>query len=103
LNTLDVGTNRLISEGFDIVVVFYYSKLKLYKALIQSVPSYGSEAWATTTDEMNALRIFERKIVRKINEPIKEGERRRRRTDKELKDILLGADTVKLIKCPRLM
>jgi hypothetical protein len=51
-----------------------------------------------TSEEMNALRIFERKIVRRIYGSINEGERWRIRTNKEIEDILEGADIVKFIK-----
>jgi hypothetical protein len=51
---------------------------------------------------MNALRIFERKIVRRIHGPINEGESWRIRTSKEIEDILEGADFVKFIKSLRL-
>jgi hypothetical protein len=51
---------------------------------------------------MNALRIFERKIVRRIYGPINEGESWRIRTNKEIEDILEGADIVKFIKSLRL-
>jgi hypothetical protein len=51
---------------------------------------------------MNALRIFERKIVRKIYGPINEGESWKIRTNKEIEDKLEGADTVKFIKSLRL-
>jgi hypothetical protein len=50
---------------------------------------------------MNALRIFERKIVRRICGPINEGESWRIRTHKEIEDILEGADIVKFIKSLR--
>jgi hypothetical protein len=50
------------------------TKLKIYKTLIQPFLSYGSEAWTVTSEEMNALRVFKRKIVRKIYGPINEGE-----------------------------
>jgi hypothetical protein len=51
-----------------------------------------------TSEEMNALRIFERKIVRKIYGPINEGESWRIRTNKEIEFILEGAEIVKFIK-----
>jgi hypothetical protein len=60
--------------------------------------NYGSEVWTMTSEEMNALTIFRRKIVRRIYGPINEGESWRIRTNKEIKDILEGADIVKLIK-----
>jgi hypothetical protein len=41
--------------------------------LIRPTLSYWSEAWTVTSDEMNAVRIFERKIVRRIYGPINEG------------------------------
>jgi hypothetical protein len=55
-----------------------------------------------TLEKMNVLRIFERKIVRRIYGPINEGESWRIRTDKEIEDILEGADIVKFIKYLRL-
>jgi hypothetical protein len=77
------------------------TKLKIYKTLMRSILSYESEAWALTSEEMNALRIFERKIVRRICGSINEGESWRVRTNKEIEDILEGADIVKLIKSLR--
>jgi hypothetical protein len=55
-----------------------------------------------TSEEMNALRIFERKIVRRIYGPINEGESWRITINKEIEDILEGADIVKCIKSLRL-
>jgi hypothetical protein len=55
-----------------------------------------------TSEEMNAVRIFERKIVRRIYGPINEGESWRIITNKGIEDILEGADIVKFIKSFRL-
>jgi hypothetical protein len=41
------------------------TKLKSCKTLIRPKQTYRSEAWAKTTDETNALRIFKRKMIRK--------------------------------------
>jgi hypothetical protein len=51
---------------------------------------------------MNILRISVRKIIRKIYGPIKEGDSWRIRMNKEIKDILQGADIVKLTKSSRI-
>lgn len=52
--------------------------------------TYGSQAGTMTINEMNTLRVFEWKIVRKIHEHIKEGESWRIRTNKEIKNTLQG-------------
>jgi hypothetical protein len=56
--------------------------------------TYGSKTWEMTIKEMNTLRIFERKIVRKIYELVKEGEPWRIRTNKEIKNTLQRQDIV---------
>jgi len=42
------------------------SKLKIYKSLIRPVMTYGCEAWTLTDRDEQHLRIFERRILRKI-------------------------------------
>jgi hypothetical protein len=78
------------------------TKLKMDKTLIRPILSYGSETWTLTIEEMNSLRISERKIIRKIYEPIKEGDSWRIRKNKEITYILQGADIVKFIKSSRI-
>jgi hypothetical protein len=51
-----------------------------------------------TSEETNSRRTFERKIVRRIYGSINEGESWRIRTNREIEDILEGADIVKFIK-----
>jgi hypothetical protein len=41
-------------------------KLKIHKSSIRPVVTYGCEAWTLTTRDEQHLRIFERKILRKI-------------------------------------
>ena len=42
------------------------SKLKICKSLIRPVVTYGCEAWTLTNRDEQHLRIFERRILRKI-------------------------------------
>jgi hypothetical protein len=46
------------------------SKLKIYKSLIRPVVTYGCEAWTLTNRDEQNLRIFERRILRKIFGPV---------------------------------
>jgi hypothetical protein len=46
------------------------SKLKIYKSLIKPVVTYRCEAWTLTNPGEQNLRIFERKILRKIFGPV---------------------------------
>jgi hypothetical protein len=50
----------------------------------------------------NDLCVFERKAVRRIYGPVREGERWRIRSNRELEEILGGEDTVKFMKSRRL-
>jgi hypothetical protein len=50
----------------------------------------------------NALRVFERKVLRRIYGPVREGERRRIRSNGELEEILRGEDIVRYEKSRRL-
>jgi len=56
---------------------FYWSKkslntkLKIYEPLTCSILNYMAKAWTMMSEEMNALRAFIRKIVRKIYGPKK--------------------------------
>jgi hypothetical protein len=74
----------------------------MHKTLIRPILSYGSETWMLTIEEMNTLIISERKITRKIYEPIKEGDSWRIRKNKDITYILQGADIVKFIKSSKI-
>jgi hypothetical protein len=49
-------------------------KMQIYKTVIRPVTAYGSETLILTKSEENSLRIFERKIPRKIYGPVQEGD-----------------------------
>jgi hypothetical protein len=63
--------------------------------------TYGSETWTLTKSDENLLRIFERKIPRKIYGRIQEGDTWRIRNDEELNRSINGEDIVKFIQAQR--
>ena len=87
-----------MSSGVD----FYPELLKLYKALIRPVMSYGAEAWTLTKKEEQALLIFERKIFRRIYDPKYENGEWKSRTNRELEEMSKGENIVKWIKGQRI-
>jgi hypothetical protein len=46
----------------------------------------------------SALRVFGRKVARTIYGPVREGERWRIRSNRELEEIIRGEDIVKFVK-----
>ena len=46
------------------------TKIRIYKTIIRPVVLYGSEAWCLTANGEKNLRIWERKVLRKIFGPI---------------------------------
>jgi hypothetical protein len=75
-----------------------HSKVKLYKTLIRPVVTCGAETWTMSAADENALCVFERKVVRRICGPVREGEQWRIRSNQELEEILRGEDIVKFVK-----
>jgi len=70
--------------------------------LIRSVVSHGSETWTLTKSDENLLRIFERKILRKIYGPIQEGDTWRIRNNEGMNRSIKGEDILKFIKAQRI-
>jgi hypothetical protein len=77
-------------------------KMLIHKTLIRPVVTYGYEPWTLTKSDENLLRIFERRILRKIYGPIQEGDTWRIRNNEELKRPINGEDIVKFIKTQRI-
>ena len=46
-------------------------KLKIYERLTCPVLSYMAKAWTMMSEEMNALRAFKSKVLKKLYGPIK--------------------------------
>ena len=78
------------------------AKMQIYKTLIRPAVTYGSKTWTPTKSDENLLRIFERKILRKIYGPIQGGDMWRIRYNEELNRSINGEDIVKFTKAQRI-
>jgi hypothetical protein len=76
--------------------------MQMYKTVIRPVTTYGSETWTLTKSEENSLRVFERKILRKIYGPVLKGDTWRIRYNEELNRFIQVEDIVKFIKAQRI-
>jgi len=77
-------------------------KIKLYNTLIRPVITYGAETWTISTEDENALRVFESKVIRQIYGPTKDKHEWRIRTNQEIKELLIKKDIVRFIKARRI-
>jgi hypothetical protein len=79
------------------------SELKTDKSLIRPVVTCGCEAWTLTNRDEQLLRIFERRILRKIFGPVQnEDGSWRIRMNYELSELIGNADIVRFIKSRRI-
>jgi sorting nexin-29 len=77
-------------------------KLQIYKTLIRPVVTYGAETWTLTDTEENALRRFERKVLRKICGPVMDNGAWRIRYNSELYRFTGGEAIVRFVKAQRI-
>jgi hypothetical protein len=93
------GYGKLIKSG----ALKRISKLRVYKSLIRPVVTYGCEVWTLTDRDEQHLRIFERRILRKIFGPVQnEDGSWRIRMNYELNELIGNADIVRFIKSRRI-
>jgi hypothetical protein len=86
---LHLFKNQLISRS---------TKLKIYRTLVCPVVTYGAETWSLTMADKNALRSFERRILRKIFRPVWERGEWRICYNAELNELIKGYDVVRFVK-----
>jgi hypothetical protein len=73
-------TNKLLSKN---------SKMSVYKTIIRSVVTYGSETWMMNITYKEKLKIFERKILRSIYGPVQDTNNEWRvRTNQEIEALI---------------
>lgn len=78
------------------------TKCHLYRTLIRPVVTYGSETWTLTKDLERQLLVFERRVLRRIFGPIRDGDLWRVRHNDELRRLFKEPDIVQFIKLGRL-
>jgi hypothetical protein len=71
--------NRYINRG---------AKMQTYKTLIRQVVTRGCESWTMKKEDENILRRFERKIIRGIYGPVRQGREWRIRNNEEIDNII---------------
>jgi hypothetical protein len=76
--------------------------MKLYRTLVRPVVTYAAETWTLNISDENALRIFERKVIRKIYSPVCQDGVWRVRSNSEINSLLRGEDIVRHEKSLRL-
>ena len=74
----------------------------MYKTLIRVIALYGSETWNSTQADEEALGVFERRVLRTIYGPVKEGQEYRIRHNDELYQLFQDADIVTVLRTNRL-
>ena len=75
----------------------FTTKLILYKTLILLVLIYDAEPWTLLNANVAALRVFQRKVLRKLFGPVRVGGDFRIRFNSELYELLYDMDVVQRI------
>lgn len=83
-------------------VITRRTKITIYNTLVRPVVIYGAETWTLKDTDVKILRVFERRILRKIFGPVRTYEGWRERYNAELDELVEGKDGVRLVKARRI-
>jgi len=79
------------------------SKLRLYQTLVRPVVTYACETWVLKENIKTKLRVFERKVLRRIYGPTKESDGTWRiKSNVELNSLIGNKNIINYIKAQRL-
>jgi hypothetical protein len=79
-------------------------KVRIYKTIILPVVLYGCETWSLTVREEHKLRVFEKRVLRRILEPKRDGVTGgwRKLHNEELHDLYSSPNIIRIIKSRRM-
>ena len=77
-------------------------KIKIYETVILIVVLYGCETWSLTLREERGLKVFQKRILRRIFEPEKDETGEWRKLHNEPLSLYLSSNVVRVIKSTRL-
>ena len=61
------------AEPFVFQFAIQHLKINIYRTIILPVVLYGCETWSLTLREENRLRVFEKRVLRRIFGPKRDG------------------------------